>query len=433
MKGKNAVNLRETPFGLNDKDCQWVENTLQKMTLEEKVGQIFCPLGLSADYDYLNHLTQELHVGGMMYRPAEMKEIQSTHRYIQNSAKIPLLLAANTESGGDGMITEGTNMGKPLGIAATDNAENAYRLGYVACSEGAAVGMNWSFAPIIDIDREFHNPITNVRTFGSNPKKVAEFGSEYLRGAKEAGVAVSIKHFPGDGCDERDQHLLTSINDLSCEEWDATYGMIYKRLIDEGAQTVMVGHIAQPAYVKKINPNADKKTQLLPASLSKELITGLLREKLGFNGLISTDSTAMVGFLCAMRRKDAVPAAINAGCDMFLFNKDIDEDYGYLMDAVNEQIVPMERIDEAVTRILATKASLGLHTKKEKETIVPEPDVLSIVGNETFLKWREEIADTSITLVRDEQSLLPISPMQYKKVYLNIIQKSMNIRLKQVI
>ena len=139
MKGKNAVNLRETPFGLNDKDCQWVENTLQKMTLEEKVGQIFCPLGLSADYDYLNHLTQELHVGGMMYRPAEMKEIQSTHRYIQNSAKIPLLLAANTESGGDGMITEGTNMGKPLGIAATDNAENAYRLGYVACSEGAAV------------------------------------------------------------------------------------------------------------------------------------------------------------------------------------------------------------------------------------------------------------------------------------------------------
>ena len=220
------------------------------------------------------------------------------------------------------------------------------------------MGLNWSFAPIVDINMDFHNPITNVRTFGSDPEQVLCCASAYLRGAKENHVAVAIKHFPGDGVDERDQHIVTSVNSLDAEQWDKTYGYVYQNLIDQGAQTVMAGHIALPCY-------ASKEERFLPASLAKSLLTGLLREKLGFNGLISTDATPMVGFTAAMPRSKAIPTAIAAGADMILFNKDLDEDYRFLLDGIDSGIVTLERLDEAVTRILATKAALGLHRKKE--------------------------------------------------------------------
>ena len=164
-------------------------------------------------------------------------------------------------------------------------------------------------------------------------------GSEFLKGANAAGVAISLKHFPGDGCDERDQHIVTSINDLTVEEWDESFGKVYQSLINQGAKTVMVGHIAQPAYVEALNSSASAKEQLLPATLSKELLTGLLREKLNFNGLIVTDATLMLGYNCAMNRKEALPASINAGCDMILFNKNIEEDVIILKNAVEKGIL----------------------------------------------------------------------------------------------
>jgi beta-N-acetylhexosaminidase len=213
----------------------------------------------------------------MMYRADSARNIQNTHRTIQSLAKIPLLLAANTEAGGDGLAFEGTSFGKPMAVAATNQPGNGYRMGLTACSEGAAMGMNWSFAPIVDINYEFHNPITNVRTFGDDPDRVVTFAGEYMRGADECGVAVAIKHFPGDGVDERDQHIVTSVNSLTTEEWDKSYGMVYKTLIDQGAKTVMVGHIAQPAYVRALNPKAECADMLRPASLSNELLTGLYR------------------------------------------------------------------------------------------------------------------------------------------------------------
>ena len=304
--------------------------------------------------------------------------MQQTHRYLQENSKIPLLIGANLEDGGCGIAVDGTQYGKQMQVAATGDVEDAYRLGKVSCSEGAAVGCNWAFAPVVDIDRNWRNPITNVRTYGNDPDRVLAYGCNYMKAAKEENVLVAIKHFPGDGCDEVDQHILTSVNDLSCEEWDKTYGKIYKGLIDAGAQTVMVGHIAQPAYQKKYNPDFPKK--LVPASLSPELLKGLLRQKLGFNGLIVTDSTCMVGFSSAMKREKAVPYAIEAGCDMFLFNKDLEEDYQYMLNGYKQGILSEQRLDEALTRILATKAALGLH-KKKKEEIEVKNNAESLIYN----------------------------------------------------
>ena len=418
------INLKGNPFYLNDTQIAWVENTLASMTLEEKAGQVFCPMGFTDDPGALRHMVCDIGVGAMMYRTGPAGYIQNTHRTIQSFAKIPLLLAANTEAGGSGIAMEGTGFGCPMAVAATDDPENGYRMGYVSCAEGAALGLNWSFAPIVDIDKDFHNPITNTRTFGSDGDKVIAFASRYMDAADENGVAVAIKHFPGDGVDERDQHILTSINSLSCQDWMDSYGKVYKALIGNGAKTVMVGHIAQPAWVKKLNPSATRKEMLLPASLSKPLLTGLLRQELGFNGLISTDATPMVGFTCAMPRCEAIPAVIAAGADMVLFNKSLDEDYHFLLEGLKAGKVTEERLNEAVTRILATKASLHLPEKQAEGKLVPGPEALAVVGCQQHKAWADAVADNAVTLVRDEQKLLPISPKKHRRVYLNVIQKS---------
>lgn len=419
--GANMINLKVNPFFLDSNEIIWVEETLKSMTFEEKIGQLFCLPGTNTQPEELKKLTKEVGIGGIMYRPDEAKKVQSAHRTLQDSSRIPILVAANLESGGNGIVYEGTNFGRPLQVAATDDEEMGYALGKISCSEGAAVGCNWSFAPIVDIDMNFRNPITNTRTFGDDPDRIIKLAKGYLKAAKEEGVAVSIKHFPGDGVDERDQHLVTSVNSLSVEQWDSTFGKVYKTLIDQGAQTVMVGHIAQPAYQKLINPQSPDRP--VPATLSKELISGLLREKLGFNGLVITDATQMVGFTIGMKREDAVPTTIAVGCDMFLFNKNLEEDLKFMKAGYEKGIITEERLNDAVTRILGTKAALKLHEKQAAGTLVPGEEALSIIKNKEHVAQAEKCADNSVTLVKNIGNVIPLSTQKYKKVYLNVLEE----------
>lgn len=413
------INLKANPFFLNDEAIKWVEETIQNMTTEEKIGQLFCPIVFTGEEAELKKLMEEKHVGGILYREGAAEEIQRNHAILQKYAKIPLLTSANLESGGNGSAAEGTFYGKPMQVAATNDAVHAYQLGKVACSEGAAVGVNWSFAPIVDIDYNFRNPITNIRTFGSNPDRVLEMGKAYLKGAQEAGVATSVKHFPGDGCDERDQHLLTSVNDMGCDLWDQTYGKVYQGMIEAGTLTIMAGHIALPAYEEKFTGQPVKK--IVPATLSKEILNNLLREQLGFNGMIVTDATPMVGFCAAKNREEAVPYAIAAGCDMFLFNRDLAEDIDFMRKGYETGILTEERLTEALTRILATKAALNLHNKQKEGTLVPGKEALSILQNETYVSWAKDCADKAITLVKDTQQLLPLSVNAHKRVLVQIL------------
>lgn len=405
-------NLKAAPFYLSDEDIQWVQSTIGKMTIEEKLGQLFCPIATDIAIDKL----VKMNVGGVMYMPTEASVLRQKYAEIQSKAVIPFLLAANTEYGGIGVTTDGTNFAKPLQVAATDDDEQAYRLGLIASTETAAMGGNWSFAPVIDIDMNFHNPITNVRTFGNDPERVLRMARQFLRGAKEAGVAVSIKHFPGDGADDRDQHLHITANGLSAEEWDTSYGMLYRALITEGAQTVMVGHIAQPAWAKKLNPELNEKELYLPATLSKPLLQGLLRGKCGFNGMIVSDATTMLGFVNAMPRKYAVPTSIMCGVDMFLFNTNLDEDFEYMYAGYVEGRLTEERLHEALERILGLKASLKLHIKQKAKTLVPHDESLKVLRCEKHLAWAHECADKSVTLVKDTARLLPIDPATHTRV-----------------
>lgn len=410
------INLKSKPFLLGDEDISWVKETLKNMNLKEKIGQLFCPVGSTDNEAELKAFLKEFNPGGMMYRPAKGEDIRRTHEILQSNSKIPLLLGANLESGGNGIATDGTYYGKQMQVAATNDNKMAYKLGVVCGKEANSVGCNWAFAPIVDIDMNFRNPITNVRTFGSNENRVLDMAKEYIKGINENGVIAAIKHFPGDGVDERDQHLLSSVNSLNTEEWDKTYGKIYSQMIEEGVQSVMVGHILLPNYSKKLNPNL-KDEEIMPATLAPELLNGLLREKLGFNGLIVTDATAMIGFNVAERREIAVPKAIAAGCDVFLFNKNIKEDFEFMMAGIEKGILTEERVDEAVTRILATKASFGLHKNK----LVPDESELKVLKCKEHEEWARECADKSVTLVKDTQGLLPITSDKYKRIRLYIL------------
>jgi beta-N-acetylhexosaminidase len=303
-------------------------------------------------------------------------------------------------------------------VAATRNPEMVKKLAIVCGKEAKAIGANWAFSPIIDIDNNFRNPITNTRTFGADPELVAEFGKEFVETIQPFGVAACIKHFPGDGMDERDQHLVTSINSTTVEEWDKTYGNAYRKGIDAGALTVMVGHIMHPSYEKYFNPDI-KDEDILPGSLSKTMMVKLLREKLGFNGLIVTDATTMAGYTLAMPRYKAVPTSIQNGADMFLFTRNLKEDYQFMLDGVKNGYLTVERLDEAVTRVLALKAALKLDVKPEKNN---DEDIKATVGCEEHRQWSLSCADEAITLVKEQKGVLPLNTEKYKKILLFPIQ-----------
>lgn len=244
--------LKKIPFSLSDEKIQWVSSTLAAMSEEEKIGQLFCLIAYDSNEYYLQDLIKTYKPGGVMCRPMPMEEAVKSIEVMQKNSHLPLLIAANLEKGGNGLVVEGTSLGSQMQVAATNDVDMARKLGELCGNVGSAIGCNWAFAPIIDIDYNFRNPITNTRTLGSDPERVKNMGKAYVEAIQALGVAASIKHFPGDGCDERDQHLVTSINDLSCDDWDKTYGEVYKASISAGALTVMIGHIMQPAYSKKI-------------------------------------------------------------------------------------------------------------------------------------------------------------------------------------
>lgn len=416
---ESMIRYKEKPFYLTDEQVKWVHDTYDSMSFDERIGQLFCPIVFTKNENELKELVETKHIGGMLYREGPGEEIRQAHKVLQDTSKIPLLTASNLEYGGNGSAIEGTYFGREMLVAASGDEKKAYQLGRVSCSEGAAVGVNWSFAPVVDLDFNYHNPITNVRTFGSDTETVIKMGKAYLEAAKEQGVAASVKHFPGDGVDERDQHLVTSVNSLSCAEWDETYGKIYREMIEAGTLTIMAAHIAMPAYEEYFD--GKKPEKIIPATLSPNLLKRLLREKLGFNGLISTDATPMTGFCAACDRETAIPLSIENGCDVILFNRNMEEDFRFMHKGYEKGILSKERLEEAVKRILAVKASMGLIEKQENKTLVPGPEALEILNCGLHDTWAKECADKGVTLVKDTQDLLPISPQKQKRILLEMM------------
>ena len=414
------VDLKAKPFYLTDDDTAWVENTIVGMTTEEKIGQLFINLFMDLDPEKSKELLQKYHIGGARYQGGDSNKVYELLSNLQKNSKIPMLIAANCDAGGDGAIKDGTYIASATQVEASGSEKVAYNVGYVSGREEAAIGVNWNFDPCADILKNWRNTIVNTRAYGSTPESVIKYTSSYIKGLRQSNVASCAKHFPGDGTEERDQHLVLGVNELSTDQWDASFGKVYKNLIDEGLMTMMAGHIALPAYQKKLVPGM-KDEDILPATLAPELITGLLREQLGFNGLVVTDASHMLGMAAAMKRRDYVPAAIAAGCDMFLFFNDYEEDFNFMLDGYKNGVITEDRLQDALRRILGLKASLKLHIKQKEGTLIPGREGLKVIGCEEHLAMAKEAADLGITLVKNTKNELPIKPSTHKRISLHTL------------
>ena len=411
------VDLHAKPYHLTDEDIAWVESTIASMTDEEKVGQLFWQLTASQEESYLQELMEKYHLGGCRYNGMPCAKVLEQNRTLQKYAKIPVFIACNPETGGNGVCPDGTFVSSQVKIGATGKTEYAQAMGRVSGAQIAATGCNMAFAPVVDITYNWECEEVLSRAYGNDPKMVASMGKAFMDGVHEtAGVAACAKHFPGNGQDYRDAHMSNNVNYFGLEDWMASYGLVYKTLIDGGLPAIMGGHILMPEYMRELNPDITPE-ELRPATLCPDIMTGLLRDKLGFNGMVVTDASHMVGMTNQMKRKDMLPLAINAGCDMFLFFNDPEEDFTTMLNAYQTGIISEARMTEALTRILGLKASMGLH-KKAKEALCPSAEELpAVLNNPEYKAYAGQISKDCLTLVKNKQEgVLPLSPEKTKRV-----------------
>ncbi len=411
------VDLKANPYHLTDEDIAWVESTIASMTDEEKVGQLFFQLTAGNSEEYLRELMEKYHLGGIRYNPMSGAMVLEQNRILQKYAKIPVIIACNTENGGDGACPDGTFVGNGIKVGATGNREYAKAMGRVSAAQASAIGCNVAFAPVCDILYNWQCSEVLTRSFGMDANRVADMSLAYMEGAHETkGFACTAKHFPGNGQDFRDAHLSNNNNMFGYKEWMETYGHVYKTLIDGGLEAIMGGHIMMPNFMKDKYPSvtADK---ILPATLCPEIMTDLLRGELGFNGMVVTDASHMVGMTNRMKRAEMLPIAINAGCDMFLFFNDPDEDFNTMLTAYRNGVISEERMKEALTRILGLKAHMGLH-KKAKEDLAPPADALAaVLQNPEYQVYAPQISRDALTLVKyKDEGVLPLDPNKTKRV-----------------
>ena len=418
------VDLTAMPYYLDDAEIAWVEETITSMSEREKIGQLFFNLFFFGGDSFTGNtrtnkeIIDQYHLGGARYHGGAKEEVQALLNELQEHSRIPMFIAANPEAGANGACKEGTYIGTGAQCEAAGDPGVAFDAGYVSGAEIAALGVNVAFAPIVDIVTNWRATITNTRAYGTDADTVIANTTAYVEGMRQTdGVINCIKHWPGDGTEERDQHIVLGVNELLPDEWDASFGKVYKAHIDNGVEMMMAGHIALPHYSKKLNP-ALRDEDIMPATLAEEITLGLLKTQLDFNGMVVTDASHMLGMTSAMRRKDQLPHAIAAGCDMFLFFNDMDEDFNYMLEGYRSGVITEERLTDALRRILGLKAKMGLHHKKADGTLQRGASDLAVVGCDEHLAKRAASADRTITLVKDTHKNLPLSPEKHKRIRL---------------
>lgn len=392
----------------------WVEETLSEMTPEEKVGQIIFPAVSGKFYNEedtlykkILHYVNDLKVGGfIVYQYAEGSEVYAQTfllNKLQQISKYPLLIGADYENGvsfrtnGGGTIFP-TNMA----LGAADDARLTHQMGKIIAEESRQTGVHYNFAPVVDINNNPQNPIINVRAFGENPSTVTKLSNAVVTGMQQNHLLATAKHFPGHGNTSTDSHKDLPVIHSSKEE---LFQLELKPFIDEiknGVMSIMVGHLAVPAF------DADT----VPATLSKNIVTDLLKKQLGFKGLIVTDALNMHAITNSYTQAEAAVKAFNAGCDILLFPTNADEVDSAMIQAVRSGVISEERLNESVRKILLAKRWTGL---SEKRTVSLD-DLSSVLKNSEHQTVAKTLAEEAVTLVKDEKHLIPFSSHAKKKI-----------------
>jgi beta-N-acetylhexosaminidase len=399
----------------------WVESTLKKMTVREKLGQLLMPyyFGVfesseSSAYKDLLHQVEENHVGGFILGTIrgplgiERSQVYPTAvvmNALQSHSKVPLLIGADFESGAGMRLDEGTNFPSAMAIGATGDPKMAYTVGKDTAIEARAAGVHWIFAPDADVNDNPANPIINIRSFGEDPDKVADFATQFIRGIEENRGLATAKHFPGHGDVTTDSHLSLPVVPDDRKELERNELVPFRAAISAGVSSIMPGHLA----VSALEPDAT-----VPASLSHSILTGLLRDEMKFRGLIVTDAMDMGGVTSMHSPGEAAVRAVEAGADIVLQPPAPDAALAGLENAVKSGRLSQKRIDESVRRILQAKARLGL----DKNRFVDIPRLNQKFGLPKFADDAQAIADRGVTLLRNSENLAPLDAARPLRVLL---------------
>jgi beta-N-acetylhexosaminidase len=383
---------------LNSEQQRWVENNLASLSLEQRVAQLLQPkIDNGSSVDVLLKTMEHIPFGGLFVRDAKREEHLERLGRLQAASLIPIVVAADLENGAGCVVAGATRFPDALALAAAGSEELAYLVGKTSALEGRASGIHWTFAPVVDVNLNPDNPIANTRCLGDNPERIGPLASALVRGMQDHGLAACAKHFPGDGIDDVDQHISTSVNSLSIERWKAISGRAFNSAFAAGVWSVMIGHIALPFW----DPEQDKRGVFRPATVSRRIVTDLLRKEMKFEGLIVSDDMNMGGIAGYMNGRDRMIAGIHAGCDMLLFPP-LPYAYEVLVTAVHSGELSEERVTDATRRILEFKARLNLHTG-ELVGRTPSKEERSL-----FDHAAKAIAEKALVCVRDVNGILPL-------------------------
>ncbi|MFM2058726.1 MAG: hypothetical protein RLY71_3111 [Pseudomonadota bacterium] len=403
--------LRAAPFHLDDDALAWVARCRAGLGGEQRLAQLFNVMVKADDAAHLDML-RRLQPGAItQFTMGGLEASVAAARSVQLAAEVPPLVSGDVE-GGTISLDGSTPMPNQLGMAALRDEQDYRRALAVMMDEARAIGINWTFSPVIDVNADFRSTIVGTRSFGASKERVARLGAMHVEVVQAAGMAATAKHWPGEGYDARDQHVLTTVNPLSLEEWESVFGALYRQAINAGVKTIMAGHIAWPAYARSAGVNGLEAYR--PASISRLLNVDLLRGRLGFNGLIVSDATPMAGLTSWSPREQHLAELIENGCDMVLFSQDLQADVQNLAQALAAGRLSEQRVDDALTRILGLKASLGLHRRPAPK--LPVDRIRHHLRNPAAQALSQHLAAESITLIKDVQKVLPLCPDRHRRI-----------------
>jgi beta-N-acetylhexosaminidase len=417
---------------LSKKEEDWVGKTLRSMTLDEKIGQMIIAEANvvfwnreGAEYRKLRHHIVDNKVGGViLFRSQVWPAAVVTNRW-QEMAKSPLLISADLEMG-PGMRLDDTPWWAPnMAVAATGDPKWARLQGEATALQARAIGVNWLLAPVADVNNNPDNPVINTRSYGEDPASVAQFVRDFIEGAQAAGAMACAKHFPGHGDTATDSHIGLPVVDVGRGRLENLELVPFRAAIAAGVGSIMSAHIALPqietdlaAPVRTLSERESAGAEFLsrtearttrvtlPSTLSPKIMTGLLRQELKYDGLIVTDALSMAGVAARYTPAQAAVRSVRAGADVITKSPDIDAAIAGIRDAVAKGEITEARINASVERVLRAKAALGLSVKRA----VDLREVDSVMSNPRFNEIAQQIADRSITLVRDEPGRLPLDP-----------------------
>ena len=405
--------LRAAPFGLGDEDIAWVDAKKARLAGPQRLAQLFNVMLMPGDAQHLA-LLRRLQPGAItQFTMGGLEAAVAAARSVQHAGPIPMLVSGDVE-GGAICLDGATPMPNQLGMAALPDPQDYRRALTVMAEEARAIGIDWTFSPVIDVNADFRSTIVGTRSFGASPQRVARLGALHIDAVQAAGLAATAKHWPGEGFDARDQHVLTTVNPLDLAQWEQTFGALYRDAIGAGVKAIMAGHIAWPAFAHSLGVTGLEAYR--PASISRLLNTDLLRGRLGFNGLITSDATQMGGLTSWSPREAHLPEIIESGCDMVLFSDDLEADIATLQQALDQGRLSARRVDEALTRVLGLKAALGLHRRAAPANAVAA--IRATLRSPRNLDISRQVASASISLVKDVQQLLPIDCVKHRRITL---------------